>query len=82
MNMTGSPERETVGGPWKEASPMWGVPEPGTGAWDQVGIDGRSGLARIMYPPGQKRRVSPRSGEYGRPKTMRVTLSDGTRRLR
>jgi hypothetical protein len=55
----------------------WGVPAPGKGAWIKLGVQGDHNLKEIRILPGSI--VDAASFmRYGRPKTMRVTLSDGT----
>ena len=55
----------------------WGVPAPGKGAWIKLGIEGNQNLSEIRILPGRFDDFGSFE-EYGRPKTVRVTLSDRT----
>ena len=54
----------------------WGVPAPGTGEWVEVSLGGKLSLREIRILPGRNDRLGS-FAEYGRPKRLEVTLSDG-----
>jgi hypothetical protein len=55
----------------------WGIPAPGAGGWLKAIIPGSMDLEEIRILPGNNKTPDSFS-EYGRPRTVRVTLSDGT----
>jgi hypothetical protein len=55
----------------------WGIAAPGIGGWIQTNIFGNQNLREIRILPGRNDSLSSFK-EYGRPKTIKVTLSDGT----
>jgi hypothetical protein len=61
----------------RSAKTSWGAPAPGAGAWTRVAFAESQIVREIRILPG--RNENPESfKEYGRPKTLRVTFSDGT----
>ena len=59
------------------AKASWGAPAPGVGSWTKISFAKAHAVREIRILPG--RNENPESfEEYGRPKTLRVTCSDGT----
>ena len=59
------------------AKASWGAPAPGVGSWTKISFAKAHAVREIRILPG--RNENPESfEEYGRPKTLRVTFSDGT----
>jgi hypothetical protein len=56
---------------------VWGTAAPGKGGWVRFGIEGNRSLEEIRLLPGRTDTLTSFT-EYGRPKTLEVTLSDGT----
>ncbi len=55
----------------------WSMPAPGKGSWIKIGVEGNRDLKEIRVIPGRNDAFDS-FGKYGRPKDVRVTLSDGT----
>lgn len=55
----------------------WGIAGPAIGGWLRADIYGNQNLREIRIIPGRNGSLSSFE-EYGRPKTVKVTLSDGT----
>jgi hypothetical protein len=59
------------------AKASWGAPAPGVGSWTKISFAKAHSVREIRILPG--RNENPESfEEYGRPRTLRVTCSDGT----
>jgi hypothetical protein len=58
----------------------WGVPHPANGDWIKISLAGNKNVREIRVLTGNNKTLTS-FGEYGRPKTLRVTLSDGTSKV-
>ena len=74
LSADGTPEWNPTGGLFGGA---WGAPAPGAGGWILLSIKGNRNLKEFRILPGRLDTLTSFK-EYGRPKTVRVTLSDGT----
>jgi hypothetical protein len=55
----------------------WSTGNPGTGGWVKVKIEGNQSIEEFRILPGRSDTLTS-FADFGRPKTVRVTLSDGT----
>lgn len=60
----------------KSAGAVWGTAAPGKGSWVRFRIEGDRSLQEIRILPGRTDTLTSFT-EYGRPRTLKVTLSDG-----